>query len=249
MARAALQGRLNWQVATVLDVVGETARCTNLVLDPPAWAGHRAGQHVDVRLTAEDGYQAQRSYSIASGPEDPNLVLTIERLDDGEVSPYLVDELRPGDELELRGPIGGYFVWEQSSGGPLLLVAGGSGVVPFRAMLRHSAWVGDAPAVRLLYSARSIDEVLYRQEFLSLASQAHIDVRIGLTRAWPEDWQGHRGRFTPELLRDVAWPAEERPLIYVCGPSGFVEAIAGQLVDAGHDPSRIRTERFGPTGS
>jgi ferredoxin-NADP reductase len=233
----------------VVDVVDETTRCKSLVLDPPAWPGHRAGQHVDVRLTAEDGYQAQRSYSIASGPEDRGLLLTIERLDDGEVSPYLVDELRPGDELEIRGPIGGYFVWEQASGGPLLLIAGGSGIVPFRAMLRHRIAGGSDAAVRLLYSVRSINEVLYRQELLSVASHEDVGLHIALTRAWPEDWQGHRGRLTPELLRDVAWPPEERPLIYICGPTGFVEAIAGQLVEAGHDPIRIRTERFGPTGS
>jgi ferredoxin-NADP reductase len=168
MARTALPTRLTWQFAKVVDVIEETPRCTSLLLEPPAWPGHRAGQHVDVRLTAEDGYQAQRSYSIASGPEDTDLLLTIERLDDGEVSPYLVDELRPGDELELRGPIGGYFVWERSSGGPLLLIAGGSGVVPFRAMLRHHvASRSDAP-VRLLYSARSLDQMLYRQELESL---------------------------------------------------------------------------------
>ena len=160
MARTALPRRLSWQFAKVVDVVEETPRCTSLLLEPPAWPGHRAGQHVDVRLTAEDGYQAQRSYSIASGPEDTDLLLTIERLDDGEVSPYLVDQLRPGDELELRGPIGGYFVWERSSGGPLLLIAGGSGVVPLRAMLRHHVASGSDAAVRLLYSARSLDEVL-----------------------------------------------------------------------------------------
>jgi ferredoxin-NADP reductase len=229
MARAALSGRLTWQLATVVELVDETARSKSLVLDAPAWPGHRAGQHVDVRLTAEDGYQAQRSYSIASAPEDQHLVLTVERLEDGEVSPYLADELRPGDELELRGPIGGYFVWEQSLGGPLLLIAGGSGVVPFR--------------------ARSLDEVFYWEEFLSLGSSEDVGVRLALTRAWPDGWHGHRGRVTPELLRDVSWPPAERPLIYICGPTAFVEAIAGQLVDLGHDPSRIRTERFGPTGS
>jgi ferredoxin-NADP reductase len=219
------------------------------VLELPEWPGHRPGQHVDVRLTAEDGYQAQRSYSIASAPEDSQLVLTVERLEDGEVSPYLVDELRPGDELELRGPIGGYFVWEQSSGEPLLLIAGGSGVVPFRAMLRHRVAVGGETAIRVLYSARSLDEVLYQEELLSLGSSQDVGVRLALTRAWPETWSGHRGRITPELLRDISWPPEERPLIYICGPTAFVEAIAGQLVDLGHDPSRIRTERFGPTGS
>jgi ferredoxin-NADP reductase len=249
MARAALSGRLTWQRATVVEPVDETARSKSVVLDLPAWPGHRAGQHVDVRLTAEDGYQAQRSYSIASSPEEHNLVLTVERLEDGEVSPYLVDELRPGDELELRGPIGGYFVWDQASGGPLLLIAGGSGVVPFRAILRHRVAVGGETAVRVLYSARSLDEVLYREEFLSLGSNEDIAVRLALTRAWPDGWQGHRGRITPELLRDVSWPAEERPLIYICGPTAFVETIAGELVHIGHDPSRIRTERFGPTGS
>jgi ferredoxin-NADP reductase len=249
MARAALSGRLTWQLATVVELVDETARSKSLVLNLPAWPGHRAGQHVDVRLTAEDGYQAQRSYSIASGPEDHHLVLTVERLEDGEVSPYLVDEVKPGDELELRGPIGGYFVWDQSTGGPLLLIAGGSGVVPFRAMLRHRVAVGGETAVRVLYSARSLDDVIYREEFLALGSNEDLGVRLALTRAWPDSWQGHRGRITPELLRDVSWPAEERPLIYICGPTAFVEAVAGQLVDIGHDPSRIRTERFGPTGS
>jgi ferredoxin-NADP reductase len=249
MARAALSGRLTWQLATVVELVDETARSKSLVLNLPAWPGHRAGQHVDVRLTAEDGYQAQRSYSIASGPEDHHLVLTVERLEDGEVSPYLVDELKPGDELELRGPIGGYFVWDQSTGGPLLLIAGGSGVVPFRAMLRHRVAVGGETAVRVLYSARSLDDVIYREEFLALGSNEDVGVHLALTRAWPASWQGHRGRITPELLRDVSWPAEERPLIYICGPTAFVEAVAGQLVDIGHDPSRIRTERFGPTGS
>ena len=249
MARAALPRRLSWQLARVLELVEETPRCTSLILEPPDWSGHRAGQHVDVRLTAEDGYQAQRSYSIASGPEDAQLLLTIERLDDGEVSPYLVDELRRGDELELRGPIGGYFVWERSSGGPLLLIAGGSGVVPLRAMLRHHVATGGDAAARLLYSTRSLDEVLYRHELESLTSDHGVGVHVALTRAWPEDWEGHRGRISPELLRNVSWPPDEHPLIYICGPTGFVEAIAGQLVEAGHDPRAIRTERFGPSGA
>ena len=249
MARAALPRRLNWQLARVLELVEETPRCTSLILEPPDWPGHRAGQHVDVRLTAEDGYQAQRSYSIASGPEDAQLLLTIERLDDGEVSPYLVNELRPGDGLELRGPIGGYFVWERSSGGPLLLIAGGSGVVPLRAMLRHHVATGGDAAARLLYSTRSLDEVLYRHELESLTSDHGVGVHVALTRAWPEDWEGHRGRISPELLRNVSWPPDEHPLIYICGPTGFVEAIAGQLVEAGHDPRAIRTERFGPSGA
>jgi ferredoxin-NADP reductase len=249
VARAALPGRLNWQLARVIELVDETARCRSVVLDPPSWSGHTPGQHVDVRLTADDGYQAQRSYSIASGPEDEHLTLTVERLDDGEVSPYLVDELRPGDELELRGPIGGYFVWEQSVGGPLMLIAGGSGIVPFRAMLRHWDATDSKPAIRVLYSARSLGEVIYSQELLSLSSLQAVEVRLALTRAWPDDWQGHRGRITPELLHEASWSIDELPLMYVCGPSGFVEAIATALVDAGHEPARIRTERFGPTGS
>jgi ferredoxin-NADP reductase len=228
----------------VVEVKPETSRTSNIALELPGWPGHLAGQHVDVRLTAEDGYQAQRSYSIASGPEDPELVLTVERLDDGEVSPYLVDELRSGDELELRGPIGGYFVWENALGGPLLMVAGGSGVVPFRAMLHHHRATDSTVPVRLLYSARSLEDVIYREELL-----ARDDVQIALTRSWPEDWSGHRGRVDAELLSAVAWPPAQSPQIYICGPTAFVEAIAGELVDVGHDPSRIRTERFGPTGA
>jgi ferredoxin-NADP reductase len=245
--RAALRGRLNWQAATVVDVVDETARTKSLVLDPPDWRGHRAGQHVDVRLTAEDGYQAQRSYSIASAPEDEHLVLTVERLDDGEVSPYLVDELRPRDELELRGPIGGYFVWERALGGPLLLIGGGSGVVPLRAMLRHHLATGSDVPVRLLYSARSLDEVIYREELMRAAHDDGIDIRFTLTREQPDGWDGYRRRIDRDLVADVAWPPAERPLVYVCGPTGFVETAASALVALGHDPGRVRTERFGPT--
>jgi ferredoxin-NADP reductase len=248
MAGTAVLGRLSWQVATVADLVEETARTRSIVLDPPAWPGHKAGQHVDVRLTAEDGYQAERSYSIASAPEDDHLVLTVERLDDGEVSPYLVDELRPGDELELRGPVGGYFVWEASLGGPLLLVAGGSGVVPLRAMLRHHRAVGSTVPARLLYSARSLDEVIYRDELGTFSDDGEIDVRLTLTRSQPEGWSGYRRRIDRELLAEIAWPAADRPLVYVCGPTAFVETAAQALVDSGHDPGRIKTERFGPTG-
>jgi ferredoxin-NADP reductase len=247
LARAALRRRLTWQAATVVALVAETARARSVVLAPPEWLGHRAGQHVDVRLTADDGYQAQRSYSIASAPEDEHLVLTVERLDDGEVSPYLVDELRVGDELELRGPIGGYFVWEESLGGPLLLVAGGSGVVPLRAMLRHHRAVASRIPVRLLYSARSLDEVMYREELMQARSGDEIDVRLTLTREQPEGWAGYARRIDRDLLADVAWPVEERPLVYVCGPTGFVETAADVLVSLGHDAGRVRTERFGPT--
>ena len=248
MAGTAVLGRLSWQLATVVDHVDETAWTRSIVLDPPAWPGHRAGQHVDVRLTAEDGYQAERSYSIASAPEDDHLVLTVERLDDGEVSPYLVDELRPGDELELRGPVGGYFVWEASLGGPLLLLAGGSGVVPLRAMLRHHRAVGSTVPARLLYSARSLEDVIYRDELMGMADDGEIDIRFTLTRAQPPGWSGYGRRIDRELLEEVAWTPAEGPLVYVCGPTAFVETAATALVVLGHDPGRIKTERFGPTG-
>ena len=249
MARTALPGRLTWQLASVVELVDETPRCKSVVLDPRAWPGQRAGQHVDVRLTAEDGYQAQRSYSIASAPEDANLILTVERLEDGEVSPYLVDELRPGDELELRGPIGGYFVWETQFDGPLLLVGGGSGIVPLRAMLRHRIATASEVKVRILYSSRSLDDVIYRDELFEADTADGVEVCLALTREWPQGWRGHRGRIGEDELGAMSWPPQERPLVYVCGPTGFVETVSQGLVHAGHDPSRIRTERFGPTGT
>jgi ferredoxin-NADP reductase len=249
VARAAVLGRLSWQLARVSAFVDETQDVRSIVLEAPAWPGHRAGQHVDIRLTAEDGYQAQRSYSIASAPEDKELVLTVERLDDGEVSPYLVDELRPGDELELRGPVGGYFVWEEPFGGPLLLVGGGSGVVPLRAMLRHHRAIGSVVPVRLLYSARTCEDIIYRDELMQLAEADEVDVQFTLTRAQPEGWRGYGRRIDRELLEEVAWPASDEPLTYVCGPTAFVETAASALVGLGHEPTRIRTERFGPTGT
>jgi ferredoxin-NADP reductase len=248
MAGTALLGRLTWQLATVVELVDETTGVKSIVLELPKWPGHRAGQHVDVRLTAEDGYQAQRSYSIASAPEDGNVMLTVERLEDGEVSLYLTDELRVGDRLELRGPIGGYFVWEQSLGGPLFLVAGGSGIVPLRAMLRHRAAVGSEVPARLLYSSRSLEDVIYRDDLDSLAADDEVDVLFTLTRSWPDGWIGHRGRVDKGLLEQVGCAAHERPLTYVCGPTGFVEVVANGLVELGHNPARVRTERFGPTG-
>ena len=228
-----------------MEVIDETANTCSIALDLHDWPGHRAGQHVDVRLTAPDGYQAERSYSIASAPEDPHLVLTVERIADGEVSPYLAGELRVGDELELRGPIGGYFVWEAVLGGPLLLLAGGSGVVPLRAMLRHRAASESVVAARLLYSARRWGDVIYGDELMRFDD---VDVRFTLTREWPDDWQGYRRRIDKDMLAEVAWPPAERPLVYVCGPTPFVETAASTLVELGHDPARIRTERFGPTG-
>ena len=227
----------------------ETERVTSLVLELPDWPGHRAGQHVDVRLTAEDGYQAERSYSIASAPEDDHLVLTVERLDEGEVSPYLVEVLRAGDELELRGPIGGYFLWEESLGGPLRLIGGGSGFVPLRAILRHWVAASTPVSVSAVYSSRSWSEVIYRAELQGYA-RAHdlLDLQFALTREWPEDYTGHTGRIDRALLEQIA-PAAQDPLIYVCGPNGFVEAAASWLVELGHAPDRVRTERFGPTGT
>ena len=239
---------MNWRIGTVVELLAETDRTTSIVLRLPGWPGHRAGQHVDVRLTAEDGYQAQRSYSIASAPEDGDVVLTVERIEDGEVSSYLVDELRPEDELELRGPIGGYFVWEQSLGGPLVLLAGGSGIAPLRAMLRHRLGSGSVVPVRLLYSARSQSELIYRDELTRAGGREGVDVRFTLTRERPDGWQGYDRRIDRELIADVAWPPDERPLVYVCGPTAFVEVAADALVALGHDPRRIRTERFGPTG-
>jgi ferredoxin-NADP reductase len=248
MARAALPRRLIWQSATVIELVDETPRCKSLSFKVPNWPGHRAGQHVDIRLTAEDGYEAQRSYSIASGPEDSQLVLTVERLDDGEVSPYLVDQLRPGDQIELRGPIGGYFVWEESLGGPLVLVAGGSGIVPLRAMLRHWAVGPRDTAVTLLYSVRSLDDVIYHDELSGLAG-SNLTIQVALTREWPSDWSGHRGRIDKKFVKAVVPQPAQRPLAYICGPTSFVENVAQALVDIGNDPGRIKTERFGPTGT
>jgi ferredoxin-NADP reductase len=252
MARAALSRRLTWQFARVIEVVAETARAKSIVLDLPAWPGHRAGQHVDVRLVADDGYQAQRSYSIASAPEDATVALTVERLDDGEVSPYLCDVLRPDDGLEVRGPIGGYFVWDVAHGGPLFLVAGGSGIVPLMAMLRHHA-LADAAArasvpVRLLYSARTWDDLIYREELERLALRTEVHVTLALTRGAPEGWRGYRRRIDRSMLAEVGWPPSAMPRVFVCGPTPLVESVATFVVQLGHDPGRVRTERFGPGG-
>ena len=250
MGRTALPGRLNWQLGEVVARKDETARAASLTFAVSNWPGHLAGQHVDVRLTAEDGYKAERSYSIASPPEERMVLrLTIERLDDGEVSPYLVDELREGDQIELRGPIGGYFVWEVSMGGPLLLVAGGSGIVPLMAMIRHRKAVGSTIATRLLYSSRSYEDVIYRDELDQLArSEAGLEVIHTLTRSQPPGWTGYRRRIDNSLLQDVAWPSEQHPLTFICGPTQMVEPVAAGLLPLGYDPARVKTERFGPTG-
>jgi ferredoxin-NADP reductase len=230
-------------VATVREIRRETASAKTLALELPDWPGHAAGQHVDIRLTAEDGYQAQRSYSIASAPGAPELELTVERIDDGEVSPYLTDEARPGDEFELRGPIGGYFVWRPGRAEPLLLVAGGSGLVPLMSMLRHRRDARDEGDARLLLSARTLDDVLYREELDGLAP-----VRITLTREAPAGWDGWTRRIDRDMLAAVGPEPESRPRAYVCGPTPFVEEAARLLVELGHDPARVHTERFGPTG-
>jgi ferredoxin-NADP reductase len=244
MAGTAVRGRLTWQVATVAAVTAETASVKTITLDVPDWPGHQAGQHVDIRLTDGD-YVAERSYSIASAPGEP-VALTVERLDDGEVSPYLTDELREGDELELRGPIGGYFVWEPADGGPLLLLAGGSGVVPLRSILRHRERSGSDVPVRLLYSSRALDDVIYRAELDKPADG--VEVVYTLTRHQPPGWAGYARRVDAALLADVAWPADAMPQAYVCGPTSFVEAASQALVAAGYPPQRVKTERFGGTG-
>jgi ferredoxin-NADP reductase len=245
MAGTAVRGRLTWQAATVGSVINETAKVRTLSLGVPDWAGHRAGQHLDVRLTAEDGYRAERSYSIASAPGEP-LAITVERLDDGEVSPYLTEELRPGDEIEVRGPIGGYFVWDKVDGGPLMLLAGGSGIVPLRAILRHRERLGDTVPVRLLYSSRSWADVIYRAELDQQADA--VTVIHTLTREQPPEWTGYSRRVDQKMLAEVAWPAAQAPLAYVCGPTSFVETVAAGLVALGYPPSRVKTERFGATG-
>jgi ferredoxin-NADP reductase len=249
MARTAIRGRLTWQLGTVAARIDETANVRSLVLDCPEWEGHLPGQHVDVRLTAPDGYQTERSYSIATPAEGQRVTITVERIADGEVSPYLVDELNVGDELELRGPIGGWFVWSPSDGGPLLLAGGGSGIVPLMAMLRAREADGSKIPTRLLLSARSGDEVIYRDELEALGRRdATVQVITTLTRSQPSGWKGYGRRVDAAMLAEIAWPATDVPRCYACGPTGFVETVASALVDLGHLPQNIRTERFGPTG-
>jgi ferredoxin-NADP reductase len=241
--------RTLWRLAEVIEVVPETPRTKSVLLEVPEWEGHKAGQHVDVRLTAEDGYQTQRSYSIASAPEEERLVLTVDRLDDGEVSIYLTDVLMAGDKLELRGPIGGYFTWEEGDGGPLFLVGGGSGIAPLMAMIRHRAAAGSDVLTMLLYSSRSYEEIIFREELETLASRdSALEVIHTLTRSRPEGWTGYHRRIDAEMLREVAWSPDESPLAFVCGSTSFVEGVADALVRLGHDPARVKTERFGPTG-
>jgi ferredoxin-NADP reductase len=246
MAGTAVRGRLTWQTATVSSVDDETPKVRTLSLEVPDWAGHRAGQHLDVRLTSDDGYRAERSYSIATAPGEP-VAITVERLDNGEVSPYLTEDVRPGDQFEIRGPIGGYFVWDPVDGGPLLLLAGGSGIVPLRAIIRHRAREESPVPVRLLYSSRSWADVIYRGE-LDHHAQG-VAVIYTLTRQQPAGWTGYARRVDQQMLTEVAWPATQAPLAYACGPTSFVESVASGLVALGYPPERVKTERFGATGS
>ena len=248
MAGTAVLGRLTWRVSTVTSVRDETATARTIALNVPGWPGHRAGQHVDVRLTAADGYSAQRSYSIASAPDGDHLELTVQRLPDGEVSPYLGQILAAGDRLELRGPIGGWFVWEPGPA-PVLLVAGGSGVVPLMAMVRTRAATGTHSPFRLVYSVRGPDDALYAAE---LAERQRGDDRLQIgyvyTRTTPAGWPVPPGRIGAAALTTPGWAPDRSPAVFVCGPTGFVEAVANLLVNAGHDPRAIKTERFGPSG-
>jgi ferredoxin-NADP reductase len=248
VAGAAVLGRLTWLATDVIGAAAETPRVRTLRLHADEWPGHRAGQHLDVRLTAEDGYQAFRSYSIATAPDD-ELAITVERLDDGEVSPYLVDELREGDRIEVRGPIGGYFVWDASERGPLLLIGGGSGVVPLMAMIRHRAGTGSSIPTRLLYSSRTLDDVIYREELDELAArQDGFELFHTLTRSQPEGWAGYGRRIDAEMLREVAWPVADEPQVFLCGSTRFVDTAADGLVALGYEPQSVKTERFGATG-
>jgi ferredoxin-NADP reductase len=247
VARAALPRRLSWQLARVRSLIAESPTARSLVLEIDDWPGHRAGQHLDIRLTAEDGYQAQRSFSIATAPEDDAVAITVEEIADGEVSPYLVEDVIVGDELEVRGPIGGPFTWSVDDGGPLVLVAGGSGLVPLMSMLRHRAAQGSALETHVLISVRTEVDALYRAELLRLEPRAGLDVRWTYTRAPVPPAGGWTGRVTAAMLDAVVPPASAAPRVFICGPTGFVEHVATLVVDAGHDPLRVRTERFGPT--
>jgi ferredoxin-NADP reductase len=249
MARAAVLGRVSWRVATVRELRDETPTARTLALDVPGWPGHDAGQHVDVRLTAPDGYTAVRSYSIASAADGNRVELTVQQVPDGEVSPYLGHVLAVDDPLELRGPVGGWFVWRPSQPEPVQLLAGGSGIVPLMAMLRAHAGSGSRAPLRLLYSVRDPDSVLYQAELAERAARpSGPDVTIVYTRAAPAGLTAPVRRVDAEVLASAAWPADAAPSCYVCGPTGFVERVADLLVAGGHDSARIRTERFGPTG-
>ena len=241
--------RLVWQLAEVREIMAETPRVKSLLLQVATWEGHLPGQHVDIRLTTEDGYTAQRSYSIASAPEDELLTLTVELIDNGEVSPYLVGDLRTGDQFELRGPIGGHFVWTTAIGGPLCLMAGGSGVAPLMGMLRHRERRTPRVPALLLYSSRTLEDIIYREELEAMARRdPYLRLVHTLTRKQPAAWRGNRGRVNKRLLAEACFPREQAPKIFVCGPTAFVEDVSRFLVELGYDPLAIKTERFGPSG-
>jgi len=245
VAGTAVLGRLTWRVADVVSAVAETASARTLVLDVPGWAGHQPGQHVDLRLTAADGYSTQRSFSIANAAAGSRVELTVQRVAGGEVSTYLVDEVRAGDQIELRGPVGGYFVWRPEWTDPVLLLAGGSGIVPLMAIARARAAAPAPVPARLVYSVRRAEDVIYAAELRRRAAEDGLAVTYAYTRAAPPGWTGRPGRVDAALLAEAGWPPAAGPLCYVCGPTAFVEAMADLLVAAGHAPTRVRTERFG----
>jgi ferredoxin-NADP reductase len=272
VARAAVPGRLNWRVAKLATARDETATAKTLVFDVPDWPGHLAGQHVDVKLTAEDGYSAQRSYSIASAPDGARLELTVQRIADGEVSPYLTEVMEPGDPLELRGPIGYWFVWDRHSEARVLLVAGGSGVVPLMAMIREHAAADSKVPLRLIYSVRTPADIIYADELSERSMASQLELTYLYTRATASPSlptppmtsspvsaasaaspgptapvRAYASRLNADVIAETAWPPSDSPAVFICGPTGFVEAAANLLVAAGHDPARIKTERFGPT--
>lgn len=243
---------LDWQIATLKKVKTETSKVKSFTFTVPNWIQHRAGQHYDLRLTAEDGYQAQRSYSIASEPElEGEIDLTIERIEDGEVSTFLHDTLVPGDMLEVRGPIGGYFVWEEGlNPEPLVLIAGGSGVVPLMSMVRHRAVVGSKVPTRFLFSVRTFEDIIYFNEIEKLSGNSEgLEVFYTLTRSQPPNWQGYNRRIDDAMLKELIEPFDKSPRIFICGPTLLVEAAANSLVSLGLPAGQIRTERFGPTGA
>jgi ferredoxin-NADP reductase len=239
-----------WQLATLAAIRDETPSVRTLAFSLPQWSGHVAGQHIDVRLTTDDGYQAERSYSIAS-PSGciPLIEITVERIAEGEVSPFLTEQLSLGDTIELRGPVGGYFTWTADNPAPLMLIAGGSGIVPLMSMLRTRARSANRRPAQLLYSSRNFNEIIYRGELEGLAAtQDGFSVAHTLTRDAPANWNGETRRVDAELLAKYAFPAREAPHNFICGPTSFVETVADRLVALGHQESVIKTERFGPTG-
>lgn len=245
MSGVSLPGGLTWQRGTVVELADETPRVRSIILEVSDMTSHRPGQHVDIRLAVGEGRRIQRSYSIASAPEDGYLVLTVERLTDGYLSSYLANDLRVGDQVELYGPIGTHFAWDDSFRAPVLLIAGGPGIAPFRSILRHCIATDHPAPVRLLYSVRSLDEVIYHDELMRHAAYDEIDIRLALTHSWPEGWRGHRGELDQASLAHMSWPLREQPINFVCGPTHFVDAVTATLARLGHPAERIRIERFG----